>query len=76
VHRKESLAGKDLGQLYTNEWLLLGGRVHLLAFDLFVGSGKLCEAHGLGVARYSVIACLALTFLFDPAAICFCLPHA
>jgi hypothetical protein len=67
VQRKGSLAGKDLGQIFTNEWLLLADWVHLLAFDLFVGSWKLREAHGLGAAQYLVIACLALTFLFDQA---------
>lgn len=60
-----SLAG--VGQLFTNQWLLLAGWVHYLAFDLFLGSWQLREAQELGIAQYLVIPCLVLTFLLGPA---------
>jgi hypothetical protein len=53
--------------LFTNDWLLLAGWVHYLAFDLFVGSWETRDARERGIPHGLVIPCLLLTFLFGPA---------
>jgi hypothetical protein len=60
-----TLAG--VGMLFSNPWLLLAGWVHYLAFDLLVGSWELQDAREHGIPYWTVIPCLALTFLFGPA---------
>ena len=59
-----------LGQvmiLFSNPWLVLGGWVHYLAFDLFIGSWEARDAARNGIPHLAVIPCLMLTFLFGPA---------
>ena len=60
-----TLAG--VGMLFSNPWLLLGGWVHYLAFDLLVGSWELQDAREHGIPHWTVVPCLALTYLFGPA---------
>src|SRR5271169_7255186 len=57
----------SLGILFSNPWLLLAGWVHYLAFDLLVGSWELQDAREHGFPHWTVVPCLALTFLFGPA---------
>jgi hypothetical protein len=52
--------------LFTNDWLLLAGWVHYLAFDLFVGSWKVRDAQKHGISHLFVIPGLVLTFMFGP----------
>lgn len=54
-------------QLFTNDWALLAGWVHYLAFDLFVGAWIARDAQREGVSRWFLILILPLTFLFGPA---------
>lgn len=56
-----------VGALFSNRWLLLGGWVHYLAFDLFIGSWEVRDAQLNGIPHWMVIPCLILTFLFGPA---------
>jgi hypothetical protein len=60
-----SLTGVE--KLFSNRWLLLGGWVHYLAFDLFVGSWEVRDAQQRGLPHWAVIPCLIITFLFGPA---------
>ena len=60
-----SLAGVQA--LFSNQWLLLAGWVHYLAFDLFVGSWEVRDAQQHRIPRWAMIPCLILTFLFGPA---------
>jgi hypothetical protein len=53
-------------QLFQNPFALLGGWIHYLAFDLFIGSWEVRDAQRLGLNHFLVIPCLALTFLFGP----------
>jgi hypothetical protein len=46
---------------------LLAGWIHYLAFDLFVGSWLVRDAHLRGIAHGWVLPLLFLTFLFGPA---------
>lgn len=53
--------------LFTVDGLLLGGWVHYLAFDLFVGSWEVSDARRRGVPHLLVIPCLLATFMAGPA---------
>ena len=53
-------------KLFTNEWAVLAGWIHYLAFDLFVGSWEVRDSQERGVSHVLVIPCLFLTFMFGP----------
>ena len=53
--------------LFGNPWLLVGGWIHYLAFDLLVGSWEARDARERGVPHLVLMPCLLLTFLFGPA---------
>ncbi|HWY45852.1 MAG TPA: ABA4-like family protein [Bryobacteraceae bacterium] len=58
-----------LGQvhaLFTNDWLLLAGWVHYLAFDLFIGSWQVRDARKHKIPHLLLIPGLILTFMFGP----------
>jgi hypothetical protein len=57
---------EQVGRLFQNEWLLLAGWVHYLAFDLFVGAWEVRDAQRLEVPHLLVVPCLALTFVAGP----------
>jgi hypothetical protein len=59
-----SLAG--VAQLFEHPGLLLAGWVHYLAFDLLVGVWEREETQRIGLSRWLLAPCLALTFLFGP----------
>ena len=52
--------------LFSNDWLLLAGWVHYLAFDLFVGSWQVRDARKHHFPYLLVLPGLILTFLFGP----------
>jgi hypothetical protein len=56
-----------VAELFGDQWLLLGGWVHYLAFDLFVGSWIVQDASKRGIVHVWVIPPLLLTFMFGPA---------
>lgn len=56
----------DVMKLFTNEWAVLAGWIHYLAFDLFVGSWEVKDAQANGISHWLVIPCLILTFLLGP----------
>ena len=60
----DSLA--NVMKLFTNEWAVLAGWIHYLAFDLFVGSWEVRDSQRSGISHFLVIPCLVLTFLFGP----------
>ena len=60
----DSLA--NVMKLFTNEWAVLAGWIHYLAFDLFVGSWEVRDSQEKGVSHLLVIPCLVLTFLLGP----------
>ena len=57
----------EVKALFTVDALLLGGWVHYLAFDLFVGSWEVRDAQRRGVHHLLVIPCLLATFMAGPA---------
>ena len=59
-----TLAG--VKSLFQHDGLLLGGWIHYLCFDLFIGSWQVRDAQRLGVHHLLVIPCLALTFMMGP----------
>lgn len=60
----DSLA--NVMKLFTNEWVVLAGWIHYLAFDLFVGSWEVKDAQASGISHWLVIPCLFLTFMLGP----------
>jgi len=56
----------EVMKLFTNPWVMLGGWVHYLVFDLFVGSWEVRDAHSRGISHWLVVPCLLLTFLLGP----------
>jgi hypothetical protein len=44
--------------LFTNDWLLLGGWVHYLAFDLFIGSWQVRDAQKHKIPHLLIIPAL------------------
>ena len=58
---------REVRALFANDWLLIGGWVHYLAFDLFIGSWQVRDAQRIGIPHLWLIPGLILTFLFGPA---------
>lgn len=56
----------EVSLLFRNEWALLAGWIHYLAFDLFIGSWEVRDARRVGLHHLLVVPCLLLTFLFGP----------
>ena len=56
----------DVMKLFTNEWALLAGWIHYLAFDLFVGAWEVKDAQAKNISHWFVIPCLFLTFMLGP----------
>lgn len=59
-----SLAG--VMKLFTNEWAVLAGWIHYLAFDLFVGAWEVKDARAKNISHWFVVPCLFLTFMLGP----------
>src|SRR5688572_32424277 len=59
-----SLAG--VRALFDNDWGLLAGWVHYLAFDLFVGGWQVRDAQRRGIPHLLMVPVLVFTFLFGP----------
>ena len=57
---------ENVQELFTSPWVALGGRVHYLAFDLFMGSRIARGMEEQGLPRWPLIVLLPLTFLFGP----------
>lgn len=53
--------------LFGNDYLLVAGWVHYLAFDMFVGAWILSNSKKYGINHFIVIPCLFFTFMFGPA---------
>jgi hypothetical protein len=62
--RNYSLEG--VAAFFASRELLLLGWIHIMCFDLFVGSWQAEEAERLGIPKRVLIACLVLTFLLGP----------
>ena len=59
-----SLAG--VRAAFGNDYILLAGWIHYLAFDLFVGSWEVRDSQRNGINHLVVVPCLILTFLLGP----------
>jgi hypothetical protein len=60
----DSLA--NVMKLFTNEWAVLAGWIHYLAFDLFVGSWEVRDAEERGISHWLVVPCLFFTLMLGP----------
>ncbi len=57
---------KEVEMLFANPYALLGGWIHYLAFDLFIGAWEVRDAQKQQVPHLAVVPCLLLTFIFGP----------
>lgn len=53
-------------QAFSNDFILLAGWIHYLAFDLFVGSWEARDSQRVGIPQWALIPCLALTLMLGP----------
>ncbi|MCT8334581.1 ABA4-like family protein [Leptospira sp. 85282-16] len=53
--------------LFANDYFLLAGWIHYLAFDLFLGTWEAEDAIKEGINRWILVPILALTFYYGPA---------
>ena len=60
----DSLA--NVMKLFTNEWAVLAGWIHYLAFDLFVGTWEVKDAQERGISHWLVVPCLFFTLMLGP----------
>ncbi len=56
----------SVAKLFENPWVLLGGWVHYLVFDLFVGAWEARDAMRHRLPRWILAPCLALTLMLGP----------
>jgi len=67
-----SLSFSDFGtlagikKLFSNDYLLVAGWVHYLAFDLFVGSWILLKGQEAKIPHLYLIVCTFFTFMLGP----------
>lgn len=52
--------------LFMNDYALLAGWIHYLAFDLFLGVWETNDAKECGIPKYLLFPCLFFTFYFGP----------
>jgi hypothetical protein len=57
----------EVKTLLSNDWMLLAGWIHYLAFDLFIGGWIAVEADKVGLSRLLQAPILLMTFMFGPA---------
>ena len=57
----------QVAALFSSPYALLAGWIHYLAFDLFTGAWETRDGLRLGIARWILLPCQVLTFLFGPA---------
>jgi hypothetical protein len=53
--------------LFASRGKLVGGWVHFLAFDLFIGRWMIDDVLARRAPRWQLLPCLPLTFLYGPA---------
>ena len=61
----------DVNLLFQNQAVLLGGWIHYLAFDLFIGAWETRDAERHGVPHLVILPCLVMTFLLGPIGLLF-----
>lgn len=67
----------EVRALFSEDWILLAGWIHYLAFDLFVGSWEVRDAQRIGVPHLIVVPCLILTLFVGPVGfLCYLLARA
>jgi hypothetical protein len=57
----------EVAALFRNPAALLGGWIHYLVFDLFLGAWETRDAAANRIAHLAIIPCLLLTFLLGPS---------
>ncbi len=58
---------EGVARLFSSQGKLLGGWVHFLAFDLFVGRWMVDDTLNAQRSRWALLPCLPATFMYGPA---------
>lgn len=58
---------ESVRSLFANDYFLLAGWIHYLAFDLFLGTWEAEDGAKEGINRWILVPVQALTFYFGPA---------
>ncbi|MGE8721293.1 ABA4-like family protein [Leptospira terpstrae] len=58
---------ESVRSLFANDYFLLAGWIHYLAFDLFLGTWEAEDGAKEGINRWILVPVLTLTFYFGPA---------
>ncbi len=58
---------EEVAALFRNEWVLVAGWLHYLAFDFFVGCWVLAGAREQGIPHWLTVPVLLMTFMLGPA---------
>ena len=61
---------EEVKRLFANDYILLAGWVHYLAFDLFIGAWEVRDARLVGISHWLVVPCLAFTLMLGPVGLC------
>ena len=56
----------EVTRLFQSPWILLGGWIHYLAFDLFIGAWQTRDSFQANVPRPVLFVTLPLTLMFGP----------
>lgn len=57
----------EVKHFFSNEYMLLGGWIHYLAFDLIVGSWIAKNGQECGIKHWLLVPCLFFTYMLGPA---------
>lgn len=55
-----------VASLFKNDYALLAGWIHYLAFDLWIGCWEIGDAKKHGINRWLVVPCLFFTLMYGP----------
>ena len=66
LHFSEFGSFAGVKNLFQNDWIIVGGWVHYLAFDLWTGAWEVRDSSRIGLSHFLVIPCLCLSFMLGP----------
>jgi hypothetical protein len=52
--------------LFQDDWVVVGGWVHYLVFDLWTGAWEVRDSRRVGIPHLAVIPCLFVTLMLGP----------
>lgn len=53
-------------KLFADRWIVVGGWIHYLSFDLFIGAWQVRDSRRMRIPHLAVLPCLVLTLMLGP----------